>query len=294
MSVTMNKYIPDLSKFEPLDGTIYRHWSQRTIIFFEQLEVNYILFNPPVAKELSDSATVIKDSDADATTKAKFDKDNRMVRGHMLSYMANNLFDLFVKNKSTKSIWDTLEKKLHACKKLVFDILVEGMKMYGILQTNILIEKLPKSWSDYCNLLKHKKRDISLEELISHMKIEEVNCLKDKALVTSSEFRLKANLMESGFVNLVENNVEWIVDVGASKHFWANREMFTEFENAAEGEQVYMDIKLVLESDKLVPSRNGDYVGKGYLGGGLFVIETMFNNNNKSTTSAYIVESIDM
>lgn len=41
-------------------------------------------------------------------------------------------------------------------------------------------------------------------------------------------------------VNLVENNVEWIVDTGASKHFYANREMFTDFESVAKGEQVYM------------------------------------------------------
>ncbi|KAK5785735.1 hypothetical protein PVK06_040350 [Gossypium arboreum] len=47
-------------------------------------------------------------------TKAKFGKDNKMVKGHMLSYMANNLFDLFVKNKSAKFIWDTLEKKYKA------------------------------------------------------------------------------------------------------------------------------------------------------------------------------------
>ncbi|KAH1098030.1 hypothetical protein J1N35_014951 [Gossypium stocksii] len=78
MSVTMNKYILDLFKFEPFDGTNYQHWSQRTIICFEQLEVDYILFNPPVAKEPEDSATIPKDSDVDATAKAKFDKDNRM------------------------------------------------------------------------------------------------------------------------------------------------------------------------------------------------------------------------
>ncbi|PPS06902.1 hypothetical protein GOBAR_AA13748 [Gossypium barbadense] len=75
MSATMNKYIPDFSKVEPLDGTNYRHWSQRTIIFFEQLKVDYFLFNPPVAKEPGDSATILKDSDVNATSKAKFDKD---------------------------------------------------------------------------------------------------------------------------------------------------------------------------------------------------------------------------
>ncbi|KAH1082979.1 hypothetical protein J1N35_022740 [Gossypium stocksii] len=142
-------------------------------------------------------------------------------------------------------------------------------------------------------------------------------------------------------VNLVENNTEWIVDIGATKHFYTNKEMFAKFEKVTEGKQVHMGnlsiseilakgklllkltsgktlalnnvlyvpslyrnliisgllnkvgIKLVFESNKLVLSRNRDYVKNGYLCGGLFVIETMFNNN-KVITFAYIVESFDM
>ncbi|KAK8321000.1 hypothetical protein V6Z11_A12G074100 [Gossypium hirsutum] len=110
MSTTTNKYIPGLPKLKPLDETNYRHWYQRMDIFFEELEVDYILFNPPATKKLEDSTAVPEDPDVVAK-KTKFKKDNKMVRGHMLSHMANNLFDLFVKNKSAISIWDTLVKK---------------------------------------------------------------------------------------------------------------------------------------------------------------------------------------
>ncbi|KAA3456982.1 ty1-copia retrotransposon protein [Gossypium australe] len=145
------------------------------VIFFKQLEVDYVLFNPPIIEEVKDFATVLKVSDVDATTEAKYDKENKMVRGHMLSHMPNNLFDPFVKDKSAKSIWGTLEKKygvddvgiktydigewlkfqmtddepmmeqVHTYHKLVFDILAEGIKMCEILQANVLIEKLQKS-----------------------------------------------------------------------------------------------------------------------------------------------------
>ncbi|KAH1083048.1 hypothetical protein J1N35_022809, partial [Gossypium stocksii] len=50
-------------------------------------------------------------SDINATTKAKYEKENKMVRGHILSHMSNNLFNLSVKDKLAKSIWDTLERK---------------------------------------------------------------------------------------------------------------------------------------------------------------------------------------
>lgn len=108
--------------------------------------------------------------------------------------MTNVLFDLFISNKSAKAIWETLEKKygtddagkkkyatgkwlqfkmvddkpimnqVHEYENLVADILTEGMKMCDVLQANVLIEKLPDTWSNYRNHLKHKKRDMSLEE----------------------------------------------------------------------------------------------------------------------------------
>lgn len=58
--------------------------------------------------------------------------------------------------------------------------------MCEILQANVLLEKFPPSWSDYRNQLKHKKRDLSLQELINHMKTEEANRLKDKQVSFSA------------------------------------------------------------------------------------------------------------
>ncbi|XP_019173288.1 PREDICTED: uncharacterized protein LOC109168888 [Ipomoea nil] len=67
-------------------------------------------------------------------------------------------------------------------------------------------------------------------------------------------------------------------------------------------------IKLVFESEKMIMSRRGEYLGKGYLRGGLFVLpliaftnENITNNANKvnnvasgSGNSAYIAISFDM
>ncbi|PPD92319.1 hypothetical protein GOBAR_DD10723 [Gossypium barbadense] len=84
------------------------------VIFFEKIEVDYVMFNPSTIEQVGDSTSIPTNPNA---TKAKFEKDIKLVRAHMLSYMANNLFDLFVKVKSAKSIWDILEKKInqHAC-----------------------------------------------------------------------------------------------------------------------------------------------------------------------------------
>ena len=54
-------------------------------------------------------------------------------------------------------------------------------------------------------------------------------------------------------------------------------------------------LKIVFESNKIVLSQNGDFVGKGFCHEGLFVLETDCENMNISSNSfAYIVESLDL
>ena len=78
--------------------------------------------------------------------------------------------------------------------------------MCEILQANVLLEKFPLTWSEYRNHLKHKKKDLTLQELISHMRTEEANRLKDKKTSLFS-VSVKANLVESaGFKNRFSQN----------------------------------------------------------------------------------------
>ena len=52
-------------------------------------------------------------------------------------------------------------------------------------------------------------------------------------------------------------------------------------------------LKVILEGDKVVLTKNGEFVGKGYMYNDFFVLNTVFMNANTSS-SAYIIESIDM
>ncbi|KAL0405663.1 UNVERIFIED_CONTAM: hypothetical protein Slati_3880200 [Sesamum latifolium] len=231
--------LPDLSKLEPLDGTNFKRWSQKLLIFFEQLDVDYVLFTDPPENphQTMDTSTAIVTASKTETNrsndelKAKYERDNKTVRGHLLNHMTNTLFDLFVNQKSAKEIWNTLETRyggdntgrkkyvvgkwlqfhmtddkpimdqVHEYENLVADVLSEGMKMCDTLQANILLEKFPPSWSEYRNHLKHKKKDLNLQELISHMRTEEANRLKDKELSNPSSNLFKANLVESSTSN---------------------------------------------------------------------------------------------
>ena len=43
-SSMLSMTLPDLSKLEPLDGNNYKRWSQKLLIFFEQIEIDYVLY----------------------------------------------------------------------------------------------------------------------------------------------------------------------------------------------------------------------------------------------------------
>ncbi|XP_039141238.1 uncharacterized protein LOC120278531 [Dioscorea cayenensis subsp. rotundata] len=375
MAISVNKTLPDLSKLEPLDGTNYKRWSQKLLIFFEQLEIDYVLFSDSLFIETDTNGTssdplatpittppIVQTKQVDEESKKKYEKDNKTVRGHLLNHMSNPLFDLFVTQKSAKEIWNLLEKKygaddagkrkyvvgkwlqfqmiddkpimeqVHIYENLAADVLNEGMKMCEILQANVLLEKFPPSWSDYRNQLKHKKKDLTLQELISHMRTEEANRLKDKQisslvnipkanLVVANEYSAKETFKhgpKKGHyqgnrknartrINKGGNKIEKEKDKVAVLYISLQRGIrFYDFEEAQDGECVYMGnqskfsvgafieqggSKIVLEADRVVLTKNGEFVGKGYLNEGLFVLNIA---NGNSSSSAYIVESVNL
>ena len=78
--------------------------------------------------------------------------------------------------KDNKSIVE----QIHKYENPVANVLYEGMKMCEILQANVLLEKFSPLWNDYRNHLKHKKKNLNLQDLINHICTEESNRLKDK------------------------------------------------------------------------------------------------------------------
>jgi len=74
-------------------------------------------------------------------------------------------------------------------------VLSRNMKMCEILQANVLIKEFPPSLSDYRNQLKHKKKYLTLQELINHMRTDKANHIKDKTNSLSLNSS-KANLVK--------------------------------------------------------------------------------------------------
>ena len=99
MTLSINKALLDLSKLEPLDGTKpnYKRWSQKLLIFFEQLEIDYVLFSDLTegnnASEISaaspDGTVKDKSKSANKAILKEFEKGKKTVKRHLLIHMTN-------------------------------------------------------------------------------------------------------------------------------------------------------------------------------------------------------------
>ncbi|KAK9733344.1 hypothetical protein RND81_04G061500 [Saponaria officinalis] len=191
----MSRIIPDLSKLEPLDDNNYKRWSQKLLMFFEQLEVDYVMFKDPPKPvvptdvETTHSVTVVVKSNEQEIK--KFEKDNKTARCHLLNHMTNTLFDLVMIHKSAKVIWESLESKYgfdDAGKKNI--LLVNGLNLLCKMKS------FPPPGPTIETILSIRKKNLSLQQLVGHMRTEEANRLKDKP-VSLPINTAKVNLIES-------------------------------------------------------------------------------------------------
>ncbi|KAK3035648.1 hypothetical protein RJ639_033176 [Escallonia herrerae] len=129
---------------------------------------------------------------------------------YILNGLDNALYNVYSPMVNAKALWESLERKYKTedagSKKFVVgkfldfkmvdsktvisqvqefqlilhDIHAEGMVLGESFQVTALIEKLPPTWKDFKNYLKHKRKEMKLEDLIVRLRIEEDNRQSEK------------------------------------------------------------------------------------------------------------------
>ena len=62
---------------------------------------------------------------------------------------------------------------------LINDLAIEDIKLTEPFLVGYLVETFLESWKGYKNNMKHKRKQMSLEEVIIHIRIEEQNRNRD-------------------------------------------------------------------------------------------------------------------
>ncbi|GJZ53546.1 pol polyprotein [Tanacetum coccineum] len=147
-----------------------------------------------------------------------------LCHNYVLNGLVDSLYNVYCKTTTAKELWESLERKykiedastkkfavacfldykmvdsknvitqvqdLHV---LLLDIHAEGMTLSETFQVAAIIEKLPPSWVEFKSHLKHKRKDMSVKDLVVHLRIEEDNKLAQKKTYTPDS--AKANMVK--------------------------------------------------------------------------------------------------
>ena len=74
----------------------------------------------------------------------------------------------------------TVVSQVQELQGILHEIHVEGMMLSGTFQVATIIEKLPSTWKDFKNYLKHKRKEMSIEDIIIRPRIKEDQCFKNQ------------------------------------------------------------------------------------------------------------------
>ncbi|CAM8996554.1 unnamed protein product [Rhodiola kirilowii] len=187
-TASVREMTANFRKLEKFEGVNFRRWQRKMHFLLTNLKVVHVLSSPiPEAGE---------DAPIDAIRKrSKWENDDYICRGHILNGMSDPLFDLYQNAESAKELWDALEAKymqedasskkflvsnfnsykmvdarpvmeqFNELTRILGQFAQYKMKMDDSLAVSSIIDKLPPLWKDFKHKLKHKKEEMSLEEL---------------------------------------------------------------------------------------------------------------------------------
>ena len=91
----------------------------------------------------------------------------------------------------------TVVSQVQELQVILHEIHAEGMMLSETFQVAAIIEKLPPAWKDFKNYLKHKRKGMSIEDLVIRLRIEEDNRGSEKKMAHNPN-EAKANFVEHG------------------------------------------------------------------------------------------------
>ncbi|XP_019246492.1 PREDICTED: uncharacterized protein LOC109226148 [Nicotiana attenuata] len=206
------------------------------------------------APEMAPAKKPEKFSDVDF--KQAWKHSDFLCKNYILSCLEDSLYNVYSVMITSKEWWNALDKKyktedvglkkfvpakfldlkmvdskslitqVQELQVIVHDLLAEGMVINEVFQVTTFIEKLPPMWKDFKNYLKHKRKEMTFEDLVVRLGIEEDNKAAEKK--------------PRGNSKIMGANIIWWIDSGATRHVCANKELFTSYAPAGPDGTIFM------------------------------------------------------
>ncbi|XP_073281876.1 uncharacterized protein [Primulina huaijiensis] len=219
-STTHHPTIAQGEKPEKFSGADFKRWQQKMLFYLTTLSLSRFLKEDP---------PTVAENETDTNMRAALDAWNQsdfLCKNYILNGLENALYNVYCQVKTDKELWDMLDKKYRAedaglkkfivgrfldfkmvdsksvmsqvqeLRLILHEIHAEGMSLSESFQVAALIEKLPPSWKDFKNYLKHKRKEMELEDLIVRLRIEEDNKSTE---AKASKMAARVHIVESSF-----------------------------------------------------------------------------------------------
>ena len=176
-----------------------------------------------------------------------------LCKNYIFNGLDNTLYNVYSPIKTARELWESLDRKyktkdaemkkfivgkfldykmvdsktiisqVQDLQVILHEIHAEGMVLSESFQVAAIIEKLPPNWKDFKNYLKHKRKEMKLEDLIVRLRIEEDNRVSEKKIGNHSK-ESKAHVIEEG--HKTNKKMKYVGQQGAkggdSKRFKGN------------------------------------------------------------------------
>ncbi|XP_076912852.1 uncharacterized protein LOC143571261 [Bidens hawaiensis] len=179
-------------KPEKFPGLHFKRWQHNMFFYLTTLNLVWFLTEstPPATNAEGETETQAL-STVDAWKHSEF-----LCRNYVLNGLVDALYNVYSSIKTSKELWESLEKKyktedagtknfvvarfldykmvdsktiisqVQELKVILHDIFAKGMTLSETFQVAAMIEKLPHSWVEFKNYLKHKRKEMTIDDLI--------------------------------------------------------------------------------------------------------------------------------
>ncbi|XP_074374666.1 uncharacterized protein LOC141715080 [Apium graveolens] len=194
MAIPVTAYAEKPMKFSGLD---FKTWQQK--MFFYLTMLNLVRF-------LTEDAPKLKEDESDVQLVSAVQAWNHsdfLCRNYIMNCLSDSLYKVYSVLKTSKALWDSLDRKYRTedagtkkfivarileftmvdykkvlnqvqdLQMIIHDMEAEGMPMNEAFQVAVIIEKLSPGRKDFKNYLKHKRKEMSVENLVLILRIKE-------------------------------------------------------------------------------------------------------------------------
>ncbi|XP_071719215.1 uncharacterized protein [Rutidosis leptorrhynchoides] len=211
-----NAVVSHAEKPEKFTGVDFKRWQQKMLFYLTTLNL---------ARVLTETAPQLVAGDVQIVSAVEAWKHlDYLCRNYVLNSLENSLYNVYCTIETAKELWESLERKyktedagtkkwvvakfldfkmidsktimsqIQELQVIIHDIHAEKMVISQGFQVAAIIEKLPPSWVDFKNYLKHKRKEMTVEDLVVRLRIEEDNKFALKRSITPVS--AKVNIVE--------------------------------------------------------------------------------------------------